>query len=28
VTMPTQGTICNPSAKLSHDEPVYKIWSL
>jgi len=26
--MPTQGTACNPNAKSSHDEPVYKIWRL
>jgi len=27
VTMPTQGKICNPNAKASHGEPVYKSWS-
>jgi len=25
VTMPTQGTVCNPNAKTLHGEPVYKI---
>jgi len=25
VTTPTQGTVCNPSAKTSYGEPVYKI---
>jgi len=25
VTTPTQGTVCNPNAKASHGEPVYKI---
>jgi len=25
VTTPTEGTICNPSAKPSHGKPVYKI---
>jgi len=25
VTTPTQGTVCNPNAKASHVEPVYKI---
>jgi len=24
LTMPTQGTVCNPYAKASHGEPVYK----
>jgi len=24
MTMPTQETVCNPNAKLSHAEPVYK----
>ena len=28
ITMPTQGTICHPSANTSHGEQVYKIWSL
>jgi len=28
VTMPIQGTVCNPNDKLSPGEPVYKIWSL
>jgi len=28
MTTPTQGTVCNPNAKSSHGEPVYKIWSL
>jgi len=23
MTMPTQGTICNPNAKASHGKPVY-----
>jgi len=27
VTMPTQGTVYNPSPKTSHGEPVYKISS-
>jgi len=25
---PTQGTVCNPTAKASHGEPVYKIGSV
>jgi len=25
VTTPTQGTVCNPSAKTLHSKPVYKI---
>jgi len=26
--MPTDKAVCNPNAKLSQDEPAYKIWSL
>jgi len=25
MTTPTQGTVCNPNAKLSYGKPVYKI---
>jgi len=28
VTMPIQGTVCNPNAKLPSGEPPYKFWSL
>jgi len=27
MAMPIQGTVCNPNAKPSPAEPVYKIWS-
>jgi len=28
MTTPTQGTVCNLSAKTSYGKPVYKIWSV
>jgi len=28
VTTPTQGTVCNPNAKTSYVEPLYKILSV
>jgi len=28
MTTPIQGTVCNPNAKQSPGEPMYKIWHL